>query len=176
LTERVEAPEAYCEAWPLLRSAPWQHIDVYKGLVTPHVLDCIGQATHITRLRLECHRTSTATQSGLAAALAPLKLLKSLDVNWPERSEWERAAVGDFASASVMASCGRALAGLTALTWLKLRNVPLQRGAAVDIASLQQLNNLDLRRCQLGDYAVNVFALRLTGMYRSVFCLRFAWV
>lgn len=138
-------------------------------MVTPRVLECIGQATHITRLRLECHRKSTAAQSDLAATLAPLKLLESLEVDWPERSDRELAVLGDLASTTRMASCGRAVGGLTCLTSLKLLNVPLQRGAAVDITNLQQLTNLKLSRCQLDDYAVNIFALRLTG--ENVICM-----
>lgn len=84
--ERVEMPGDYCEAWPLL---PWQQIRVCNGFMTPHVLHCVGQATHITELDLGCHKQSPATVDGLADALRQLKLLCSLDVEWPGPELWE---------------------------------------------------------------------------------------
>jgi hypothetical protein len=162
--DRVETPDNYCEAWPLLRAEAWQHIDVDNGVVTSRVLHSVGQASHITGLQLHCHRDSTATHHDLAAALAPLKLLESLDVQWVKLRHWQQVAHDSLALSAAMSSCAKAVASMTALKSLKLRNLPLSRAAAVDIASLQQLTTLNMSCCLLDDYAVNVTALHLTGM------------
>jgi hypothetical protein len=164
MVERVETPEDYCEAWPLLRSEAWQHIDVDNGVVTPRVLHSVGHASHITRLQLYCHSDSTATHHDLAAALAPLKLLKSLDVQWVKLTYWQQVSHVSRVSSPAISSCAKAVASMAHLTSLSLRHLPLPRSAAVRIASLHQLTSLDLSCCLLDDYAVNVIALRLTCM------------
>jgi hypothetical protein len=164
LVARVDYPDNYCEAWPLLRSEAWQKIIVDNGVVTPRVLHCVGQAPQITRLQLHCHSDSSATHSDLAAALAPLRLLRSLDVQWHAPMHWDQLSMGSAcAVASAMARYMKAVAGMTSLARLCLRNLPLHRSAADDIAGLQQSTWLDLSCCQLDDYAVNVIALRLAG-------------
>ena len=160
LVERVQTPDEYCEAWPLLRTAAWLKVNVDNGVVTPRVLHCVGQASHITRLQLHCHSGTTATHHDLAAALAPLKLLKWLDVDWFKPIYWQLAP-DIFGSTAAMKGCARAIAGMTGLTRLALRHVPLRRWVADDVTSLQQLTSLGLSCCELDDYTVSVITLRL---------------
>lgn len=149
----LEAPEAYCEAWPNL---PLKALTL-DGLLIPLVMDSLAKVTRLTSLEVTPHEYSSMELNHLATALSRLTSLECLEIDC---SNLQLDAQLDAAAA---VSCIKALTHAHKLSKLLVRKLKLPRAAAQHVTELQQLTKLDLERCSLDDYFVNVIALHLTG-------------
>lgn len=152
----VDAPATYCEAWQHL---PLHDLEL-NGQLPPFVMHHIGKVTRLTQLTLKRHKDSLDDLGSVAAPLQQLKLLQKLRIDWC-RPGLPNSNTG-FGSDEAL-SCVKALLQMRRLSDLCLQGFVLPWAAAQSFAELQHLTYLQLERCCLDDFHVNVIALHLTG-------------